>query len=83
MCLPATYVTIVCRNDELSWLFINRCSATRYMKCQRMGITEILRIWLFSANKTKSSESFSKQPIRPIIVAHNCHTCTYLMDGRK
>ena len=28
-----------------------------------MGITEILRrIWLFSANKIESSESFSKQP---------------------
>ena len=28
---------------------------------KRMGITEILRkIWLFSANKIKSSESFSK-----------------------
>ena len=34
-----------------------------YMKVKRMGITEILRrIWLFSANKIKSSESFSKQP---------------------
>ena len=33
------------------------------MKVKRMGITEILgRIWLFSANKIKSSESFSKQP---------------------
>ena len=30
------------------------------MKVNRMGITEILRrIWLFSANKIKSSESFS------------------------
>ena len=25
-------VTIMCRNDELSWLFINRFRATRYMK---------------------------------------------------
>ena len=33
-----------------------------------MGITEILRrIWLFSANKIKSSESFSKQPTQLII----------------
>ena len=32
-----------------------------------MGITEILRrIWLFSANKIKSSESFSKQPTQLI-----------------
>ena len=32
-----------------------------------MGITEILRrIWLFSANKTKSSESFSEQPTQLI-----------------
>ena len=30
---------------------------------KRMGITEILRrVWLFSANKIKSSESGSKQP---------------------
>ena len=33
-----------------------------------MGITEILRrIWLFSANKIKSSESVSKQPTQLII----------------
>ena len=44
------------------------------MKIKRMGKTEILRrIWLFSANKIKSSESFSKQPTQLIIVAHNCH----------
>ena len=48
-------------DDELSWLFTNRLSATKYMKVKRMGITEILRrIWLFSANKIKSSESGSK-----------------------
>ena len=45
------------------------------MKVKRMRITEILRrIWVFSANKTKSSESFSKQPTQLIIQAHNCHT---------
>ena len=39
-----------------------------------MGITEILRkIWIFSANKIKISESFSKQPTQLIIEAHNCH----------
>ena len=33
-----------------------------------MGITEILRrIWLFSANKIESSESFSKQPTQLIV----------------
>ena len=38
------------------------------MKVKRMGITEILRrIWLFSANKIKSSEFFSKQPSQLII----------------
>ena len=38
------------------------------MKVKRMGITEILRrIWLFSANKIKSSESFDKQPTQLII----------------
>ena len=38
------------------------------MKVKRMGITEILRrIWIFSANKIKSSESFSKQPTQLIV----------------
>ena len=58
----------MCRNDELSWLFTNRLSATRHMKVKRMGIAEILgRIWLFSANKIKkNSESYSKQPTQLI-----------------
>ena len=59
-------VTIMCPNDELSWLFTNRFRATRYMKVKRMGITEILRrIWLFSANKIKRSSSNS---------THHCGT---------
>ena len=38
------------------------------MKVRRMGITEILRrIWLFIANKIKSSESISKQPTQLIV----------------
>ena len=38
------------------------------MKAKWMGIPEILRkIWLFSANMAKSSESFSKQPTQLII----------------
>ena len=38
------------------------------MKAKRMGITEILRrIWLFSENKIKSFESFSKQPTQLIV----------------
>ena len=46
------------------------------MKVKRMGITEKLgRIWLYSVNKIKSSESFSKQPTQLIIAAHNCHIC--------
>ena len=41
------------------------------MKVKRIGITEILRrLWLFSANKIKSSESGSKQPT-PLIVELN------------
>ena len=33
-----------------------------------MGITEILRrIWLFSANETKNSESFSQQPTQLMV----------------
>ena len=55
-------------NDELSWLFTNRVSATRYMKVKKMGITELLRrIWLFSANNIKSSESVSKHPTQLIV----------------
>ena len=38
------------------------------MKVKRMGISEILRrIWLFSANEIKSSESISKQPAQLIV----------------
>ena len=63
-----SYVTIMCRNDELSWLFNNRFRATTYMKVKRMGITEILRrICLLSANNIKSSESGSKQPTQLIV----------------
>ena len=48
-----------CCNDELSSMI------------KRMGITESLRrIWLFSANKTKSSESVGNQPTQ-LIVEHN------------
>ena len=37
------------------------------MKVKRKGITDVLRrIWLFSANKIKSSESVSKQPTQLI-----------------
>ena len=55
-------------DDELSWLLTNRFSATRYMKVKRLGIEEILRrIWLFSTNKIKSSESGSKQPTQLIV----------------
>ena len=64
-CLPQWWVVL---NDELSWLFTNWLSATTVMKVKRMGITEILRrIWLFSANKIKCSESFSKQPTQLIV----------------
>ena len=39
-----------------------------YQNVRRMGITEILRrIWLFSANKIKISESVSKQPTQLIV----------------
>jgi hypothetical protein len=38
------------------------------MKVKKMGVTEILRrSWLFSANKIKSSESFSKQLTQLIV----------------
>ena len=50
---------------ELTWdclqlSFLMKCY---YMKVKRMGIKEILRrIWLFSVNKIRTSESVSKQP---------------------
>ena len=70
------FESIICQNDELSWLFTNRLSATRYMKVKRMGITEILRrIWLFSANKIKSSESFSKKPTQLIVEVNSSLRC--------
>ena len=55
------------------------------MKVKRMGITEILRrIGLFSANKIKSSESFSKHPTQLIIAAHNCRMYwNNLLDTRR
>ena len=69
------------RNDELKWLFTNRFSATRYMKVKRMGITKILRrIWLFPANKIKSSESVSKQPTQLILAAENRHIVSCSRD---
>ena len=37
-----TFVSNFCRNDELSWLFTNRFSATRYMKVKKMGMTKSL-----------------------------------------
>ena len=44
------------------------------MKVKRMGITEILRrIWVFSANKMKSSESVSEHQIQLIIAAEIRH----------
>jgi hypothetical protein len=52
----------------MSGLFTDRLSAARYMKVKRTGITEILRrVWLFTANTIKSSESFSKQPTQLIV----------------
>ena len=52
------------------------------MKVKRMGITKILRrIWLFSANNKKNSESFSKQPNQLIIVAHKFHNKINLSGG--
>ena len=60
----------MCHNDELS-------STMSWVGClltERLGITDVLRrIWLFSINKIKSSESASKQPTQLIIVAYNCH----------
>ena len=73
-------------NGELNWLFTCRHRDTRYTKVKRMGIREILRrIWLFSANKIKSSESISKQPIQLIVelnssVLHIIVTFTYNMQ---
>ena len=43
-------------------MFTIRFGATRYMKVKRMGLIEILlRNWIFSGNKIKSSESVNEQ----------------------
>ena len=72
-------VTIMCCNDDLSWLFTNRLSATRYLKVKKMGIKKILRrIWLFSASKIKISESVSKQPTQVIVKLNSSLRHKYL-----
>ena len=49
------------------------------MKVKRMGITEILdRIWLFSANKMKSSESVNKQPTQLMVELNSPLACSRL-----
>ena len=54
--------------SSVGCLLTDSVLADTYMKVMRMGITEILRrILLFSANKIKSAESFSKQPIQLIV----------------
>ena len=62
-------VTIMYHNDELSWLFTNRFSATRYMKVRRMGILQ--KFWEgfgdFLQIIQKSSKSFRKQPTQIIV----------------
>ena len=55
---------IQCRNDELSWLFTNRLSATRLMK----EIEDNRNFEKDLAISCKSSESFSKQPTQLIKV---------------
>ena len=64
--LCAAMMTWVGRWVEL--VLLTDSSATRYMKVKRIGITEFLRrIWIFSANKIKSSESGGKQPTQLIV----------------
>ena len=63
-------MTIMCRYDELSSTMsrVGFLLTDSRLSDNRMGITEILRrIWLFSSNKMKSSESFSKQPTKLIV----------------
>ena len=60
----------MCCNYELSLTmsWVGCLLTDLVLPVKRMGITEILRrIWLFSANKTKSFESFSKQPTQLIV----------------
>ena len=52
------------------------------MKVKRMGIIEILRrIWLFSGNKIKSCESFSKQPTQLIVELNS--SLQQIIDSQK
>ena len=56
------------------------------MKVKRMGIRDILgRIWRFSANKIKSSESFRKQPTQLIIELNSSlgHIIVTIDEKRK
>ena len=56
-------VTIMCCNDELVVY-----KQIKLMEFKRMGIKEIFRrIWLFSENKIKNSESVSTQPSQLIV----------------
>ena len=68
-------LTIMCRNDELSWTIscVGCLLPDSVLPDKRMlrgweNPPEILkRIWLFSVNKIKSSESVSKQPTQLIV----------------
>ena len=52
----------------MSWIGCLLTYKCYQMNIRRMGITEFSRrVWLFSANKIKSSESFSKQPIQLMV----------------
>ena len=48
-----SYESIICRNDELSWLFTNIVSATRCMNVGRFGVK-----FIYSEKATKFCEIF-------------------------
>ena len=64
------YVTIMCRNDEVSWrMSWLGCLLTYSVLPDKQISGNNRRVWLFSANNIKSSETFSKQRTQLIIAA--------------
>ena len=61
-------VTIMCRNDELSWLFTKRFRDFCLI-CRNFCFSQYLHFHVFGSTK-----SVWKQPTQFIIAAHNCHT---------
>ena len=67
-----TFVTIMCHNDELSWLFTKKIRAL-YLVCRKQPNPSQNFCYFHSLNfhVSASTEFVSKQPTQ-LIAAHNC-----------